>query len=258
MLLAVMLLPGQGGAYPWGIGGTHQNGSNTIDDVAKEGCLCHQGLPDNSVMILLENVSHSWVTGTSYEMILHLSGGPSAASSGNTGGFSMRVSAGTLLETNLAINVDEDLQTLTQNDAGATTKTRSWIITWVAPEADIGTVEFWISGNSVNGADGNQGDYWNQLAFNLPESEVDDGKGKHTLIAGSGEPVAPESNVGEIDISSLGAPFRAHILGLLGFGAVIAVILFCGVFLRYGFSTAYKGRSNVMRLRYKINRRGDQ
>ena len=36
------------------------------------------------------------------------------------------------------------------------------------------------------------------------------------------------------------------------------VIVFCGVFLRYGFSTSYEGRSNQLRLRYKLNRRGDQ
>ena len=56
----------------------------------------------------------------------------------------------------------------------------------------------------------------------------------------------------------MGAQFRAHWLGLLGFGAVIAVIVFCGLLLRYGFSTSYKGRSNLLRLRYKVNRRGDQ
>ena len=39
--------------------------------------------------------------------------------------------------------------------------------------------------------------------------------------------------------------------------AVILVIIFAGVMLRYGFSTSYKGRSNLLRLRYKLNRRGD-
>ena len=100
--------------------------------------------------------------------------------------------------------------------------------------------------------------YWNQLFFNIGESEVPDERGTKTLIAGSGTPEAPESKAGEIDISTLGAGFRAHILGLLGFGAVIAVVVFCGLLLRYGFSTSYKGRSNLLRLRYKINRRGDQ
>ena len=66
---------------------------------------------------------------------------------------------------------------------------------------------------------------WNQIVFNLIESPADDERGTRTLIAGSGTPQAPESKAGEIDISTLGAGFRAHWLGLLGFGAVIAVIV---------------------------------
>jgi len=255
-LIAILLLPSQGQAYPGGIGGEQMDGANTINDVAKEGCLCHQDAPSNTVMILLEEVPHTWVANQSYAMTLHLVGGPEM-SSGNTGGFSMRVSSGSLAESDMTQNVEEDTETLTHTDAGAQTKDRSWVITWVAPESGEGTIEFWISGNSVNGADASAGDSWNQLTFNLGESAVDDGKGTHTLIAGSGEPVAPELTT-EIDLHSMGAPFRAHWLGLLGFGAVICVILFCGVFLRYGFSTSYKGRSNLLRLRYKINRRGDQ
>ena len=56
----------------------------------------------------------------------------------------------------------------------------------------------------------------------------------------------------------MGAKLRAHWLGLLGFGAVIVVIVFAGFLLRYGFSTSYQGRSNQLRLRYHLNRRGDQ
>ena len=56
----------------------------------------------------------------------------------------------------------------------------------------------------------------------------------------------------------MGAKLLAHWLGLLGFGAVILVIFFCGLFLRYGFSRNYKGRSNLLKLRIKHLRRGDQ
>ena len=34
---------------------------------------------------------------------------------------------------------------------------RAWLITWTAPEQSTGKVTFWISLNSVNGADGNLG-----------------------------------------------------------------------------------------------------
>ena len=63
---------------------------------------------------------------------------------------------------------------------------------------------------------------------------------------------------GKKDIHKMGAKLLAHWLGLLGFGAVMLVILFCGLFLRYGFSRHYKGRSNLLKLRIKHLRRGDQ
>ena len=50
----------------------------------------------------------------------------------------------------------------------------------------------------------------------------------------------------------------AHWLGLLGFISVFLVIIFCGFFLRYGFSRHYEGRSNLLKLRLKHLRRGDQ
>ena len=69
---------------------------------------------------------------------------------------------------------------------------------------------------------------------------------------------APAAGSGDVTLHHMWAPFRAHWLGLLGFGAVVAVILFCGFFLRYGFSRHYEGRSNLVRLRMKHLRRGDQ
>ena len=87
--------------------------------------------------------------------------------------------------------------------------------------------------------------------------EEDDGR-LRMLFAGDGNVVPPEVESHEIDLHHMGAPFRAHWLGLLGFNAVIMVIIFCGIMLRYGFSTSYKGRSNLLKLRYKKMRRGDQ
>ncbi|HIH57460.1 MAG TPA: hypothetical protein HA287_03640 [Candidatus Poseidoniaceae archaeon] len=250
VLVTLMLLPGITNAYPDGIGGEQPHGDYTIADVAKEGCLCHGEEPSNSVMVILVDVPYTWVAGTAYDMRLEIIGGPDT----NMGGFSARVSAGELAGD--GENWEDDVTTLTHQSPNS----RIFAITWTAPaDNSTGTtVDFWISANAVNGADGPAGDYWNQIVFNLIEVAEDDNRGTRSLIAGSGTPEAPESSAGEIDISTLGAGFRAHWLGLLGFGAVIAVIIFCGLLLRYGFSTSYKGRSNLLRLRYKINRRGDQ
>ena len=78
-----------------------------------------------------------------------------------------------------------------------------------------------------------------------------------TLVGdGNIEPPAAEEH--GVSLHDMGAPLRAHWLGLLGFLSVILVIVFCGFMLRYGFSTSYEGRSNLLRLRYHVNRRGDQ
>jgi hypothetical protein len=246
--VSLMLLPGLSEAYPDGIGGEQSNAGETIDDVAKEGCLCHGGEASNSVMVILVDVPHSWTPGDAYTMRLEIIGGPDS----DKGGFSARVSAGEL--SGDGQSWEEDSMSRTHSSSA----TRIFELIWTPPAEGTGTVDFWISANAVNGADGPVGDNWNQLVFNLVEVAEDDGRGTRSLIAGSGTPEAPAADAGAVDLHSMGAPFRAHWLGLLGFGAVICVIIFCGFLLRYGFSTSYKGRSNVLRLRYKINRRGDQ
>jgi hypothetical protein len=248
ILVSLMLLPGLSEAYPDGIGGEQSNAGETIDDVAKEGCLCHGGEASNSVMVILVDVPHSWTPGDAYTMRLEIIGGPDS----DKGGFSARVSAGEL--SGDGQSWEEDSMSRTHSSSA----TRIFELIWTPPAEGTGTVDFWISANAVNGADGPVGDNWNQLVFNLVEVAEDDGRGTRSLIAGSGTPEAPAADAGAVDLHSMGAPFRAHWLGLLGFGAVICVIIFCGFLLRYGFSTSYKGRSNVLRLRYKINRRGDQ
>ena len=85
-----MLLPGLSNAYPNGIGGEQVNAGETIDDVAKEGCLCHGVEPDNSVMVILVGVPFAWDETGEYSMRLEIVGGPDT----NMGGFSARVSAG--------------------------------------------------------------------------------------------------------------------------------------------------------------------
>jgi hypothetical protein len=154
-----------------------------------------------------------------------------------------------------------DEQTLTHTEASAATSDRSWTFDWVAPtEADAGVATFWISGNSVNGDQGpGVEDRWNQLQFALTEGDdASTSLGTRTLFAGDGNVSPPEPDHHGVDLHHMGAKLRAHWLGLLGFGAVIGVIVFAGLLLRYGFSTSYKGRSNQLRLRYKLNRRGDQ
>ncbi len=263
----LLLLPTLASSYHGGIGGSQSHQGSTgqvdIDDVAKTGCLCHNEVADNSVQVILDDVPYGWVAGETYTFHLQLIGGP-ASSGPYYGGFSMRVSLGTLSSEeaqNWEIDGAPDEQSLTHTEASSANEDRAWVIVWTAPaEAGAGAVNFWIAGNSVNG-DQVPGveDRWNQLNFALDEgSEATDAMGTRTLFAGDGNVSPPEPAHHGVDLHHMGAKLRAHWLGLLGFGAVIGVIIFAGLLLRYGFSTSYEGRSNQLRLRYKLMRRGDQ
>jgi hypothetical protein len=259
-VLLLLLLPGLATSLPTGIGGQQQNGADTIDDVAKEGCLCHNGVPANEVQIILDDVPYAWTAGETYELKLHIIGGPDAGGQ-YSAGFSMRVSSGTLSGIG-ADNWQGDLQSLTHTSGAAAESDRMWELTWVAPAEGEGTIAFWITGNSVNG-DGGLGnqieDMWNQLTFALTEGDEDSlARGTRTVFAGDGNVAPPEPESHGADLHHMGAKLRAHWLGLLGFGAVIMCVVFAGLMLRYGFSTSYEGRSNQLRLRYKLMRRGDQ
>jgi hypothetical protein len=259
----LLLLPTLASSYHGGIGGAQSHQGSTgqvdIDDVAKSGCLCHNEVADNSVRVILDDVPFGWVAGETYTFHLQLIGGPPATGT-YTAGFSMRVSLGTLAGDDVQ-NWELDEQSLTHTEASAATAERSWMVQWTAPaEAGAGSVNFWIVGNAVNG-DQIPGveDRWNQLNFALSEGdEATAAMGTRTLFAGDGNVSPPEPAHHGVDLHHMGAKLRAHWLGLLGFGAVLGVVAFAGLLLRYGFSTSYKGRSNQLRLRYKLMRRGDQ
>ena len=256
MGLIVLFVAGSTQALHNGIGGN-------VDDkgvVPQAGCTCHNEAPSNSVTVLVDGLPYHYESGTDYELRIQIIGGPELDPSSNTGGFSMLVSAGTLAADegygSLVQNWEGDVTTMTHTSSGATTSDRSWGIVWTAPATGEGMVSLWLAGNSVNG-DSVQSelDMWNRLTASIAEGE-DDGNTR-VVFSGNGTIEPPPPSEG-IHIHEMGAGLRAHWLGLLGFAAVIIVLLFCGLFLRYGFSRHYTGRSNLLRLRIKHLRRGDQ
>ena len=153
----LLLLPALASSYYGGIGGpqSHQGstGQVDIDDVAKSGCLCHNEVADNAVQVILVDVPFAYVAGETYTLHLQLIGGPPATGT-YAAGFSMRVSLGSLasdMAQNWEIDGTLDEQTLTHTEASSANEERSWVFDWTAPEAESGTVNFWIVGNSVNG-----------------------------------------------------------------------------------------------------------
>ncbi len=260
VVLLTLLLASASQARSGGITGDEAEGGT---DVAAAGCTCHTNnaiTPSNSVTLILDGVPYHWTAGSAYELTIQLIGGPSIDTSSNTGGFSMRVSAGELSAASgfdSLVQNGDDATTLTHTASGALTADRTWVVIWTAPSAESGEVGIWLSGNSVDGNHAPMApDAWNRLSLTLGEGE-DDGRTR-TVFAGDGNIAAPEAHSGELDLHHMGAKFRAHWLGLLGFAAVITVILFCGFFLRFGFSRHYEGRSNLLKLRIKHLRRGDQ
>lgn len=261
VVLSALLLAGGTIAESDGITGDRAEGDT---DVAMSGCTCHTNneiAPSDTVTLIVDGVPYAWAEGTSYTLTIQLLGGPEMAGGhSNTGGFSMRVSSGVLtpgLGYESLVQDDGSEQTMTHTSDGAQVPDRIWVVTWTAPSTGSGSVTVWVVGNAVDGNSAPMApDAYNRLSFNLVEGN--DNGGTRAIFAGDGNIQAPAASTGEIDLHSMGAPFRAHWLGLLGFGAVIAVLLFCGFFLRYGFSHHYVGRSNLLRLRIKHLRRGDQ
>ncbi len=249
-------------ALPTGINGD-QSSAGGPSDVSRDGCSCHGAEQTTSVVVIMGDMPLRYQPGESYDISIELVGGPDINSASNTGGFALKFSKGTLTGAsgyeNLVQNWEDDNALLTHTSAGATVDDRIWVFTWVAPEVGSGPVDYWIAANSVNGADGPAGDQWNKGTSFIPEGEVDaDPAPKVDVWVSNGEVQPKEAHSEGHDLHEMGAPFRAHWLGILGFGAVIVVIIFCGVMLRYGFSQSYTGRSNLLRLRYHHNRRGDQ
>ena len=258
LLLAGLVLAPASEALSGGVGGDQSPGGPT--EVAKEGCTCHNADPSNDMTLFMRGVPTVYVPGDEYTMTVQLVGGPSSTGA-NHAGFSLLVSDGALSspdgETHLV--ADGDATRLTHTADGAHGDDRSFSITWTAPAAGAGTISFWLAGNAVDGSGApDAADQWNRLSFALPEGAAGEDPRRRDLFAGNGEVIPPEAEHHGVDLHSLGAPLRAHWLGLLGFLSVILVVVSCGFMLRYGFSHAYVGRSNLLRLRIKHRRRGDQ
>jgi hypothetical protein len=244
-------------AYHTGISGD----ADEKGEIAVAGCTCHSGEPDNSVTVVLDGVPYHYEAGIVYEMKIQLIGGAEIDISSQTGGFSMLVNIGSLSPSegyeNDVQNWEDDEKRLTHSNAGSKTEERIWHFTWTAPESESGVVEFWISGNTVNGDSIPSAlDRWNRVTTSVSEG-TDDGRTR-TVFSGNGEITPPAPTDTHINLHDMGAPLKAHWLGLLGFGAVVLVIIFCGLFLRYGLSHHSTGRSNLLKLRIKHLRRGDQ
>ena len=145
---------------PW------QNGSDLVIDT---GCTCHgDGAPSTEVVVSISGVPRSYSIGETYDFTNSLQ----HASNENGGYLLWDYNSGTLTPGEGSQTVPDEPGALSQSEPG-----NNWIVSWTAPDSDIGSVSFQLVGNAVNGNgqfDG--GDLWNILSFSIsaPDTTFED------------------------------------------------------------------------------------
>ena len=138
---------------------------NGADLVVDTGCTCHgDGAPSTEVVVSISGVPRSYSIGETYEFTISLQ-----HASNEQGGYLIwDYNAGTLIPGEGSQTVPDEPGALSQSEPG-----NNWVISWQAPETDIGSVSFQLVGNAVNGNgqfDG--GDLWNILSFSISPPET--------------------------------------------------------------------------------------
>lgn len=138
---------------------------NNGDPIVETGCTCHGGgSPSTEIVLSISGVPRTYNLSQSYEMTISLS-----HASNDEGGFVLHAYEKGELIPGVGSQIvkdasNSDVAALSQSEPG-----NNWVITWVAPDEDLGPVAFQMAGNAVNG-DGipNELDHWNILSFSIP------------------------------------------------------------------------------------------
>ena len=145
---------------------------NSNDELTvKYGCSCHNnGAPSDRAVVMVTGVPLRYGPSGQYQLTIRvadsltLSGGE-----GNThGGF--LISSDSI--GNFTWDEGEEIRYAEGRSDDASHSDPSadgiWLITWQAPSEDVGSVQFWLAGNSVDGAGiPDDMDYWNILSFSI-------------------------------------------------------------------------------------------
>ena len=145
---------------------------NSNDELTvKYGCSCHNnGAPSDRAVVMVTGVPLLYEPSEQYQLTIRVA--DSLTLSGGDG----NTHAGFLLSSDSIGNFswDED-QEIRYADGRADDASHSdpsadgvWIISWEAPSEDVGSIQFWLAGNSVDGAGiPDDMDYWNILSFTI-------------------------------------------------------------------------------------------
>ena len=161
ILVAAVSIPALGMSN--GPGAYNSNDELTV----KYGCSCHNnGAPSERAVVMVTGVPLMYEPSESYQLTIRVA--DSLTLSGGEG----NTQAGFLLSSdsigNFTWQDDQEIRyaegrpdDVSHSD---TDLDGSWVLTWTAPDDDMGIVQFWIAGNSVDGGGiPDEMDYWLSL-----------------------------------------------------------------------------------------------
>ncbi len=164
-IIGIMIIP------VFGMSGGPSALNSNEELTVKYGCSCHNnGATSERVVVMITGVPIMYEPNMKYDLTLTVA--DSLTLSGGNG----NVKAGFLLSSDavgaFSWEDDQDIrQAEDRLDDISHSETDSdgiWEIMWTAPPADVGQVNFWLAGNSVDGAGiPDENDYWNLLSFSI-------------------------------------------------------------------------------------------
>ncbi len=145
---------------------------NSNDELTvKYGCTCHNnGAPSDRAVVMVTGVPLMYETSEQYQLTIRVA--DSLSLSGGEG----NTHAGFLISSdsigNFTWSEEQEIRYAEGRTDDASHSDPSgdgiWEIIWNSPSEDVGSVQFWIAGNSVDGGGiPDDMDYWNILSFSI-------------------------------------------------------------------------------------------
>jgi hypothetical protein len=161
--------------------------NNSNDDLTvKYGCTCHNnGVPSDRAVVMVTGVPLMYEPTVQYSLTIRVA--DSLSLSGGDG----NTHAGFLISSDAIGNFSwDDDQEIRYADGRLDDVSHSdpspegvWTVKWLSPDEDVGAVQFWLAGNSVDGAGiPDDMDYWNILSFSInPPGTISTDESNSTL-----------------------------------------------------------------------------
>jgi len=133
--------------------------------MANEGCLCHGGASEATVVII-SGLPGEFESNTTYNLSLQIDSSIEPSQDSHQGGFRFYVQGGGMVQFENASKVQVLEDGWTHDLAG--TYQRHWNLTWTSPENSTEPVKFSLVGNAVNGNEQSDGDGWSSHVVTIP------------------------------------------------------------------------------------------